>query len=395
MGKLKCPEPYCWTSVLLAAVLAMAAGCSEADKCPDPEGPYFTLLPAPADRIDSVIVLGQFNPPGDIYPRAQTGFRIVQGEEFDVVAAGDMRLGSVRAVEYLEAPGFPARSDYSVSVVLEGCQNIRLYYHHMTSLASALAEHLVDAECEEYSTESRTVRSCSAWLQDRKISLPAGTVIGRTGSDEVGLDFDAFDDRVTHSFISPHRLNSEALTAVCTTNLFVPELRTLLEARVGRAGVYRTALPICGTMEVDVPGTAQGMWLLDGEDVPIRGDTADRFFALANDDLRPDEYVVISTGHPGYHHPDVGPILYAFDKMTTGRVNRDFSHLEPDGVIYCYKPALDSPLHFPADGMSFLVALNADGKLSIDRHDHASGESPCDLAPETWELSQDALTLMR
>jgi hypothetical protein len=68
----------------------------------------------------------------------------------------------------------------------------------------------------------------------------------------------------------------------------VPELRSLLEARVGRAGVFRTALPICGTMEVDVPGTAQGMWLLDGEDVPIRGDTADRFFALANDDLRPD-----------------------------------------------------------------------------------------------------------
>jgi hypothetical protein len=375
--------------------VAMAAGCSDGDKCPDPEGPYFTLLPAPAERIDSVIVLGQFNPPGDIYPRSQTGFRIVQGEEFDVVAAGDMRLAGVRAVDYLEAPGLPARSDFSATVYVEGCRNIRVNYHHMTSLAPALAEHLVDAECEEYATESRTVRSCVAHVADQTVMLPAGTLIGRTGSEEAGLDFDAFDDRVTHSFISPHRLPSESLTAVCSTDLFVPELRSLLEARVGRAGVFRTALPICGTMEVDVPGTAQGMWLLDGEDVEIRGDTADRFFALANDDVRPDEYVVISTGHPGYHHPDVGPILYAFDKMTTGRVNRDFSHLEPDGVIHCYEPALDSPLHFPAEGVSFFVALNADGKLSIDRQDHAVGESPCEMSPETWELSPEALTLMR
>jgi hypothetical protein len=382
---------------LIALAMSMASGCGGGSgaSCPNPEGPYFSVLPFDDARIEGAIVLGQINPPGDVFPRGQTGFRITQGASADVVAAGDLLLGSVESNEYLESPFRQGVTDYMVTFLVDSCRHVRLTYGHLETLSEALTPHLAGAQCEQYSTDAETVEKCSTWLQDRNVVIPAGTVIGTAGTQGWGLDFDAFDDRVEHAYIAPHRPPSQYLTAICTIDLFEPTLRSSLEARVGRAGVTRTATPVCGTMEIDVPGTAKGMWVVDGQDVELSGETARLFFALADDDVLPTDYLVLATGHESFDYGEIGSVLYAFEKQSTGRVNRDFGDLSPDGDIHCYQPAIESPLHFEIEDRSFFVALEPDGKLKLEPIDHAPGASPCADDPATWELGDAAITLMR
>jgi hypothetical protein len=384
--------------LLMALAMSACVGCGEdesAETCTKEVGPYFSTLPIADERIAEVIVLGQFNPPGDVFPRSQTGFRVTEGEASEVFAAGDLLLFSVASTEYLVSPGRQGEIDYKLAFLVNDCRQIHIVYAHLVTLSPALSAAFGNVQCEQYSTDIETVETCSAFVREKNILISEGTVLGTAGANGWGLDFDAYDMRVEHEYISPQRPPSKYLNAICTTDLFVSELRTSLEARVGRAGVQRTANPVCGTMEVDVAGTAQGMWVVDGQDVSLDGETARLFFALADDDVQPEEYAVIATGHADFDYLDIGAMLYGFQKAETGRVNRDFDDLTPSGDIYCYEPATDSPLHIPADSASFFVALQPNGKLKIEMVDHSPEQSPCMLAPETWAFSGNEVTLMR
>jgi len=104
---------------------------------------------------------------------------------------------------------------------------------------------------------------------------------------------------VNFNYVSGHRY-PQARWAICPQHLFVPALRDFLLARTGRNGVWRTAEPVCGTMEIDVAGTAQGMWVLEGQNVTFSATTHDRFFALALHDLHADTHQVLVTTHASF-----------------------------------------------------------------------------------------------
>ena len=234
------------------------AGCSSST---DPDfghcepGPYFTELPVDASAIASFVILGEFNPPGDIVPRPQTGLQLTSNALTPVRAVGEIEIVLVERSRWISSPVREGHVDYSLSFEITGCPAIFGNYEHIAVLEPEFEAHLAGARCEVYSTESETLEACG-----RRVRIPvsAGDRLGQAGGWGTGLDFDLFDRRVNFEYVAGHRY-PRARWAVCPQDLFVPELRDFLLARTGRNGVWRTAEPVCGTMEVDVPGTAQGM----------------------------------------------------------------------------------------------------------------------------------------
>jgi len=374
---------------LLAAVIA---GCSSStDPGPCEPGPYFTELPVDGSAINWFVILGQFNPPGDIVPRPQTGIQLTSTDLTPVRAVGDLEITLVESTRWIASPEREGHVDYSLVFEVAGCREIYGDYQHIAVLEPDLEAHLSGARCEVYSTETETVEACG-----RRVRIPvsAGRVLGQAGGATTGLDFDLFDRRVSFDYVAGHRY-PQARWAICPQHLFVPPLRDFLLARTGRDGVWRTAEPVCGTMEIDVAGTAQGMWVLEGQNVTFSATTHDRFFALARHDLHADTHQVLVTAHASFRHPAWGAIVYSFPIEGEGRVNRGWANLPADGTLFCYLPETDVG-HWPVTDLSFLAALGPDGRVTVERIDHSAGESPCAIqSPDSWAFTGAAVRLMR
>jgi hypothetical protein len=373
-------------------IVVWAAGCSGGPSGPGTAaceaGPFLTQLPVQQELIESVSILGQFNPPGDIFPRGQTSLALNGSGLTPLRAPGEITVISVRSTQWTGSPHRPDTTDYSISFEIASCPEIFGVFHHIPLLTPALQEHLSGATCETYSTGSETIESCAAFV---KIPTGAGTVLGQA-SAFAGFDFDFFDKRVRFDYIAAHRYPA-AQWAICVQPLYVPALRDFLLERVGRGGIRRTREPVCGTMEIDIPGTAQGMWVVENQNVTMSFATSHHFFALAPDELS-DEYVVIATGHPSFSINGYWP-LYTFRVEAGGRVNRSFAELPADGTIYCYTPGPGIPGGIPSI-YSYFVALGADARVTLEFMTHDQDQGPCAMQPpEAWAFSSAAVRLMR
>jgi len=88
---------------LLAGLLAaVIAGCSSStDPGPCEAGPYFTELPVDGAAINWFVILGQFNPPGDIVPRPQTGLQLKSNALTPLRAVGDLEITLVESTRWI------------------------------------------------------------------------------------------------------------------------------------------------------------------------------------------------------------------------------------------------------------------------------------------------------
>lgn len=198
---------------------------------------------------------------------------------------------------------------------------------------------------------------------------------------------------MTFDYVAGHRYPM-ARWAICPQDLFVPPLRDLLLSLTGRPGVTRTAEPRCGTMEIDLVGTAQGMWVLEGHDVVFGAATHDRFFALAPHELLADSHDLLVTAHPAFRHPLLGPIPYAFESASEGRIGRRWRDLPADGSIHC--TPLETWHGYRLRDRSLLMALGADRRVTVELVTHGMDASPCHTeGPDDWSFSGSALRLMR
>ncbi len=113
-------------------------------------GPYFTQLPVDKESIAFFIVLGQFNPPGDVFPRAQTGLQLKSPDLTPLYAVGAIEITLVESTYWIESPTRQGHTDYSLSFEIPNCRAIYGNYHHIASLEPMLEAYLADAECEKY-----------------------------------------------------------------------------------------------------------------------------------------------------------------------------------------------------------------------------------------------------
>ena len=129
----------------------------------------------------------------------------------------------------------------------------------------------------------------------------------------------------------------------------------------------RTIEPLCGEVEQDEPGTAQGNWFPLGN--PRQHEDDD--IALVHDNFDP-RIPVMSVGNSveGLHSAP-----YRFNASASGKVNRDFKDVTPNGGVYCYE-SLTSRYSRDPVGIVLIQLTSATG-LRIEKQDAKScGSGP-------------------
>ncbi|MDH5301900.1 MAG: hypothetical protein OEW58_11115 [Gammaproteobacteria bacterium] len=338
--------------------------------------PLFAALPVAESAISEVIVFGELDPGGgDVIPNGQTGIRLAQ-QGVQLVAPADAYIVAVKKATWLASPTRQGESDYTV--VFRPCTDVTVTFSHVATITPNLESYLGNATCEEYSTESETIRSCVA--EGFEIPILAGDVLGTAGGVTAGgLDFDMMDLRstatVTTRVEEPYYKN-----AVCFSRYYSGANRTLLESKTGLSGDMRDGTPACGTIEVDIAETAQGVWVRKDNPVAYSGN-ADSYLTLAPGFLHPEAKLDLSFGGQALRP------LMTVPRSTVGRTNLDFGSVSGDGLIYCYADVNDT--------VSVFLSLSANQELKIERLTHDLGLTPCSNSSDTWAFSNLAVTYIR
>jgi len=279
--------------------------------------------------------LGNLNPPSHTFPTDHIYFHLTRPEGADrpdvvtFYSPGDLTVTMIAASEHVKA-GF---TDYTL--FLKPCEDITVMFYHVSSLSkdvfgdtSASAGWRLDSE---YSTGGETYRQ---WSKKSDIEVKAGDILGTAGGNpgQWALDLGVYDRRYLSSMMANPRRWSQVRYqhAVCPWKFYEkgPVLDQLL-ALVQQDRVEGEEMP-CGSVLQDIPGTAQGVWFLSGtkETYP-----EDPHLALVRSNLRPG-YAVFSVGNA---IPNLASHTYEFLPENSGRLNRDFRDINPDGQIYGFR----------------------------------------------------------
>jgi hypothetical protein len=369
-----------WLSLLVVLTGCRGMEAAVVEQCP--ALPYFTQLPVDEGAVLWTTVIGPFSPPGHTLPSDHGGV-YVQGQGIPLRAPGPLTLTSIRRTRYLASTFRTGGEDFALD--LNVCDDVRVTLGHIVSLPEALAALVQPGGCQQYSTANETVESCHTRVK-RAITAgePLGTVGGATA---LAFDFGVYDRRHHNTFANPTRYGEQMIQAVCPWELFADEPRRLLLSRVGLGTQRRMGEPACGTMEVDRPGTPQGMWIEESRaGGSMSGGDESPYITLTNDVVRPAEKLFFSIGVPA-----LGPGGYQASMLAEGPRQRPFAQVPPDGSVICYE--VQSGVFRPEGSprMSFLLSLTGD-RLRLEKREDAVA---CDGEPATWAFGPAARTFVR
>ena len=373
---------------VLLAVVAVTAVVWAA--CRNPAAPntdcgagVFSTLPVPVSAILAATPIGNMGPPVHTIPTDHVGFYIT-GTGVPLSAPGALRVTTVRKTRYLTSPFRAGQSDYAIYATV--CRDVTINLGHITTVVSKI-ESQTGTNCQTYSTVDETVEAC---LNDHAdISFTAGEAIGTVGGPTAGaFDMGVYDSSHSNGFVNAFRFSSMTNTAICPYDPFAPALRNQIDAVIGEPGRFASGeSPRCGTMAVDVAGTARGVWVLQSDPVNQSGNETN-FAVLAPHPLFPQSGQTFSIGLPSLNVSASSPLL-KFPVVDSGRVNRPFRDVTSDGLIYCYVA------NSATSTSSVFIRLDAGPVLNIQKVNHAAAASPCALAPATWTLDGTAVKFIR
>ena len=155
----------------------------------------------------------------------------------------------------------------------------------------------------------------------------------------------------------------------------------LPENQLARMGDYdlspRTAEPRCGEVMQDIPGTAQGNWYT-GE-IGAHANWSQEL-ALVHDNVDP-ALAAISIGGQVMDHG-----VWLFRPESSGLINRDFSEVTTDGMVYCYQGAStdqggQNNTPFPG---RLLVALTSPTEMLVEQQDGGCSGCGAFVDPVTY-----------
>ncbi len=367
-------------SYLLVVACGDKSGTAPFVACGD--APLFTALPVPATSILAATPLGNLGPPVHTIPTDHVGIYLT-GTGVPLSSPGAMTITGVTRATYLVSPARQGASDYAITTYV--CDGITMVLGHIQTVVPAI-ENAAGDDCVTYSTVNETVEQCRSTRTN--MSLTAGQLIGTVGGQTAGaFDLGLYDTGSPVFFVNPSRYSLLTRSAVCPYDPFAPDLRDQLYAKLGDPGMLSSGeSPQCGSMQVDIAGTARGVWVTQSN--PITQSGNESFFAvLAPHPLFPQSRQAFSLG-PASLLMITGPGSTGYPLMTTGRVNRRFADVAEDGQIYCYT-------HSGTATFSYFVRLSSTTVLSIEKITHAAGASPCNNSPSTWSLSGSAIAFIR
>ena len=328
--------PILTGTILILPILLGA--CTKSPESRLPAGraePIFSVSPLDIESIFRIVLLGNLNPPGHVFPTDHIYFYISNPDgdnRPDIVtlySPGDLTVTAIEASEHVTAGFF----DYSIT--LRSCEDITIVLGHVSSLSTEIFGDTSAFDkwtlMNEYSTGGETYRSRRKVCN---IQVKAGETLGTTGGNphQYALDLGVYDKRHTNDQVAnPNRwLKTRYLHAVCPLSLYEEGLiRDRLLDLVYQDEVEGDSLAISGTLQ-DLPGTAQGCWFLSGVSSTY---PEDPHLALVRSNIHP-ACAVLSVGNS---IPDLDSAAYEFLPETSGLLNRDFRNITPDGQIYGFQ----------------------------------------------------------
>jgi hypothetical protein len=378
------------SALAVFAFIAALASCENGVQLVGPAAedcsarPYFSVLPVALADIDKITVHGGLSAPGHTLPTPHAGLYLAT-EGAVVRAPGPLQITGLRRTTYVASPTRQGKTDFVAD--FQVCKQVSGWFGHLTTLSEAIPVTGGWNDCKRYNTSTETVETCTATLDG--VSLSAGQTLGTGGLSKalglMGLDFGLTDSRVNNGFVAEWRFPEPHRRAICAWDRFESSVQSQLYTKLSdpsRFGSVALGEPRCGTMKVDVAGTAKGIWALSSVKSPLGGSEVD-YITLANYPYRPETQLALSLG-PSSLGADVAVVARG---TGSGRVNRPFEQVTNDGLIYCYGPDSTRPV------TSWLIMMTGPNALSIRRvEDRVS--NPCNSAPATWSMT-GALTLVR
>lgn len=316
----------------------------------------------------SISPLGATNPSGHTFPTDHIYFYLNDAvNAYSVYAPGDMYVESITAQEHLSAD--PVYTDYSLS--FHPCAEFHNFFMHISGLSADLktAYDQIDSsedDCMEYTAGGNEYRICT---KDIRYKATAGEIIGTAGSNEGqnALDWGAYDTRTEISGVAnENRFYEQTLYNVCPLDYYDATTKNYLYGYLGYADERRTVEPLCGTINQDMAGTAQGRWFLAGTDENDWQE--DHQLALIHDNVN------FSRG--------IFSVGDATDSLATGEYeftpadsyyNLDFDEVTDDGQIHCYHTY----------SAIVLIQLTSDTTLRLESQDLES----CNTSP--WNFTDN------
>lgn len=347
-------------------------------------GPLFTQSPISFGDFTTVEPLGHLRPSGHVFPTDHIYFALnIDGTgsaiSVPVYAPGNIWVTSIIQTKVIYEDS-TSSTEYQID--FSPCREVSARFGHIETASPAImslyAANLPNPAiaCEHYSTGGREYTNCKT---QQKSPLVVGTNIGTAGgsSKVFGFDFRMYDARTPPlAFANPGFGSKDRLHTVCPIDYFDSVTKASLYALFGVPGTLRTIPPLCGTIQQDIPGTAQGNWFVPG---PLPK-SEDPNIALVHDNVNPTigafsvGTAMLAFGLPSevyYFTPTSNP---------SQRVNRDFSTVTNDGFIYCYEATeVVTP-------RVFLLQMPTSTSINFE---YKAGVSNCAAlgTPANWSLS--------
>jgi hypothetical protein len=284
---------------------------------------FFDHEPTEMSDFANIAPLGNLNPSGHVFPTDHIYFYHSSLSTSTVYAPGKATVTRISASQNQTA----GTTDYSI--YFKPCSELEVYYLHV----STMSQKLLDAFVAPFSWDSTYTTGGSTYRnygRNASVSLESGEIIG-TFTGQYAFDMGAYDSRTTLNFINPNaRINSTH--TVCPLDYYSGSLKSTLYGYLGSsASNKRTVAPLCGTVDQDVAGTTQGIWLLAGTTSVNNEDT---HLSLVHDNIDPTKAVFsVGTSVSG---SGLASGVYSFTPAG-GSYNKDFNTVTVDSGAQCYQ----------------------------------------------------------
>ena len=357
------------------------------------ESTLLTVPPLDKDDYQVIVPLGLLSPPQHVLPTSHIYYHL-KGENRDegvsptsnppkvveIRAPGDVRiLGISYTIAYRD--GALWYTDYDL--LFAPCRDWLFDLLHVSTLnpeLRKLQETTEPSRCDDYGSADRRYTYCTAPVL---LDITAATVLGTAGGKvSVALDLEAYDlAAAALAFANPRRYLSDLdldLHVACPFDAFAPRARSEQLDRVGGYdGQPRTVEPVCGQVMQDILGTAQGNWFTSDFEGHVDWE---KELALVHHHVDPTRSAISVGGTV----MDMG--LWLFSAKAQGLVNREFSQVGPDGLVYCYQGGISNqgsgePEVFPG---RLLVKLETSTKMLVEQQDGSCLENPAFVNPTNY-----------
>lgn len=350
----------------------------------------FTVAPLTASAYTGIVPLGNLNPTGHVFPTNHLYLYLQTNagnapQSTPLYAPGDIRITSISASTYTAAT--PPYTDYQI--YFSPCRDVQTYFLHVSSLSDTLTAQLGDAtSCTDYTTGGTAVHFCTYSLA---LDVTAGVQIGTAGGNATqnALDFGGSDARIDALGFAGTRYPTSSdgfdqYHVICPLDYFTTELQAALKSRLGSydGASTRTVEPICGEVEQNEPGTAQGIWFVNGTTTFAQEDP---HLALVHDNIDPTR----GAFSVGTSIPSLSSGSYFFTPAHSGTTNRDFDEVTNDGIVYCYDDFQNYAGEPTNSQFVILIQLTTTSALQIEAQTAPS------CGTSSWALGSGVVTFER